>query len=274
MKIQNWSFNEDNAEKEASLFQPWRMLISGFKLNNGTTNTRLLSFYLELGLVCTKSNWFLQYTPVKCFKDFVKSGVNGRRRGDGKQWCSVVAETLIMLAKKSYGYQIMDRSWHSVTKYLNDESTHAATTIKLFERLAHIKDQLFEIELVKFEFEQKEPVFVGTFNLQYDNLRNYELVFNFFCKVLRYNQIRWGVSGYRLPLFYLLQKGLYRCIREEERHEWEFLRRKDFDDTFTADVCRIFLPRTCWAKQKNLLQRRRCTVQGRIALHWIVVLVW
>ena len=37
----------------------------------------------------------------------------------------------------------------------------------MFERLGHINDQLYEIELVKFEIGHQEPTIVGFFILQY-----------------------------------------------------------------------------------------------------------
>ena len=42
---------------------PQRMLISSFKLENGTIIYPLFNFYLELGLQCTKIYRFVQYTP-------------------------------------------------------------------------------------------------------------------------------------------------------------------------------------------------------------------
>ena len=46
--------------------------------------------------------------------------------GDENPNSSVVAETMKLLANSTYGYQIMDRSGHTVTKYLSDEKTQAA----------------------------------------------------------------------------------------------------------------------------------------------------
>ena len=40
----------------------------------------------------------------------------------------------------------MDRSRHTVTKYLTDEKTHSAIKNKMFKRLIHIIDQLYEVE--------------------------------------------------------------------------------------------------------------------------------
>ena len=121
------------AEEENLLSQPRKMLISSFTLQNGTLITPLLLFYLQFGLVCTKIHRFVECTPKKCFKSFVQSAVNARRQGDENPNVSVVTETMKFLANSSYGYQIMDRSRHTVTKYLSDENTHAAINSKLFK---------------------------------------------------------------------------------------------------------------------------------------------
>ena len=63
-----------------------------------------------------------------------------------------------ILANSTHGYQIMDWSRHTVTKYLSDEKTHGAIKNKLFKHLGYINDQLYEVEFVKSEIEHKEPI--------------------------------------------------------------------------------------------------------------------
>ena len=157
---------KEYGEKEGIISQQRRMLKSSFHLNYGTINTPLLIFYLHLGLERTKSHQFLQYTPKKCFKSFVESAVNARRQGDEKPNSGVVVETMTFLANSSYGYQIMDRSRHIVTKYLNNENTHSAIINKFFKRLNVITDQLYEVEVVKSEIEHREPIIVQFFIFQ------------------------------------------------------------------------------------------------------------
>ena len=115
--------------------QPQRMLFLSFKLENGTVITPLLNFFLSLGLKCTKIYRFVQHTPKKGFHKFVQSVVDARRAGDENPESSVVAETMKLLGNSSYAYQIMDRSRHTETKYLNYEKTHNAIYGKLFKRL-------------------------------------------------------------------------------------------------------------------------------------------
>ena len=154
---------KEYAEKEGIMPKPRRMLISSFILTNRTIITPLLLFYLKLGLVCKKIHRFVPYTPRKCFNNFVQSAVDARRQGDENPDSSIVAETMKLLANSSYDYQIMDRSRHTVTKYLNDEKTHSAINSKFFKRLNHITGQLYEVELVKPEIEHREPIIVGYF---------------------------------------------------------------------------------------------------------------
>ena len=131
-----------NAEEGGTMSQPRKMLISSFTLQNGTLITPLLLFYLQLGLVVTKIHHFDEYTPKKCFNSFLQPAVDARRKGDETPNSSGVAETMKFLANNSYGYQNMNRSRHTVTKYLIDEKTHAAINSKLFEKIDYLNNSL------------------------------------------------------------------------------------------------------------------------------------
>ena len=84
-----------------------------------------------------------------------------------------------LLGNSSYGYQIMDRSRHTETKYLNDEKTHKVINGNLFKRLNSVSKELYEIELANLKIEHCEPIIVGLFILQYAKLRMLELYYNF-----------------------------------------------------------------------------------------------
>ena len=151
---------KEYAENEKIMTQPRKRLLSSFILTNGTIITPLLLFYFELRLVCKQIDGFVQYTPRKCFNIFLQSAVDARRKRDENPNSSVVAETMKLLANSSYGYQIMDRSRHTLTKYLNDEKAHSTINSKMFKRMNHITDQLYEVELVTPKIEHREPCWV------------------------------------------------------------------------------------------------------------------
>ena len=101
------------------------------------------------GACLQKTYRFVQYTLMKCFNNFVQFPLNARKEGDENRISSVVAETMKLLTNRSYGYQIMDRSRHTVTKCLSDGKTNGAINNKSIKRLGCINDQLYEVELVK-----------------------------------------------------------------------------------------------------------------------------
>ena len=149
------------------------------------------------------------------------------------------------LANSSYGYQIMDRSRHTVTNYLNDEKTHSAINKKLFKRLNFITDQLYEIELVKSNIEHREPIIVGFFILQYAELRMLELYYNFFkkfCDTEKYKELEMDTDSRNLALS---EENLEDIVLPEKRNEWEAIRSQDCTDSFTVNTTGNFFPTTC-----------------------------
>ena len=133
----------------------------------------------------------------------MQSEVDAGRKGDEKPSSSVVAETMKLLANSSYGYQNMDRSRHTVTKYLSDEKTHAPINSKLLKRLDHLNNSLYEVELAKAEIEHKEPTIVGFFILQYVKLRRLELYYNFFtgfCDVNKFEELEMDTDSLYIAL--------------------------------------------------------------------------
>ena len=152
---------KEYAEKEGIMPQPRRLLLSSFILTNGTIISPLRLLCLKLGLVCKKIHRVVQNTHRNCFNSFMQSAVDARQQGDENRKSSVVAETMKILADSSYGYQIMDRSRHTVTKFLTDEKTYTATNSKMLKRLKKITDQLYKVEFVKSEIKHREPINVA-----------------------------------------------------------------------------------------------------------------
>ena len=168
-------FMNEIAEKEGPLTRPRRMIISSYFLENGTVFTPLLLLYLNLGHVCRKVYRFVQYTPMKCFNNFVQSALNARRKRDENASSSVVAETMKLLANSSYDFQIMDRRPNTPKRYLSGKKTHGAINKEKFKRLGYINEQLYEVQLVKSEYQHKEPIIVEFYIRNYAKLRMLEL---------------------------------------------------------------------------------------------------
>ena len=242
---------KEYADKEGIMSQPSRMLISRFHLENETIITLLLLYYLHLGLECTKIHQLVQYAPKNYFISFVQSAVNARRQGDETPNTSVVAETLKVLANSSSGYQIMDRSRHTLTKNLKNEKTHNVINKNFSSHLTSSLIKLYEVELVKSEIEHREPIIVGFFILQYAELRMLELYYNFFkkfCDTDKYEELEMDTDSLYLALS---EENLEDIILPEKGNEWKAIRSRDCTDSFTANEAGNFFPRTCCTAHKK-----------------------
>ena len=193
--------------------------------------------------------------PVKCFNTFVQSAVNDRREGDENPNTSVVAETVKLFANSSCGYQILDRSLHTVTNNLSDEKTHEAINTKLFKRLDHINDQFYEVEMAKADIEHRKPIIIGFLKLQYAKPGLLERYYNFFvrfCDVKKFEVLEMDTDSLYLALS---EEELYICIQEESKFEWELIRTKDCNDDFTDKATANFFLRTCCTEQRKYDKR-------------------
>ena len=198
---------------------------------------------------------FVQYTPTKHFDNFVQSAVDAQRQEDENPFWSVVAETMKLLANSSYGYQIMNCSRQTLTKFLTDEKTHSATCSKVFKQPKHKTDQLYDVELVKSEIEHREPIIVGFFILQYAKLRMLELYHSFFkkfCDTDKYEQLEMDTDSLYMALS---EENLDNVILPKKRAEWDELHSKDCTDNFTAFATDNFFPRICCNAHKKLDKR-------------------
>ena len=90
-----------------------------------------------------------------------------------------------------------------------------------------MNNSLYEVELAKAQFEDKEPIILGFSILQYAKLRLLELYYNFFtrfCDVNKFEELEIDTDSLYLAL---AEEELEDYIRPEMRAEWHRLRSKD-----------------------------------------------
>ena len=136
-------------------------------------------------------------------------------------------------------------------KYLTGEKTNATINSKVFKKLDHVNNSLYEVKLAKTQVEHKEPRIVCFFILQYEKLRKLELYYNSFtrfCDVNKFEDLEMDTDSLYLAL---AEKELEDCIRPEMRAEWQMLLANNCVESFTADNVANFLPRTCCVKLKQ-----------------------
>ena len=192
--------------------------------------------------------------------------MDARRQGDENPNSSVVAETMKLLAISSFGYQITDCSRHTVTKYPTDEKTHSAINSKLLKRLNHITDQLYDVELVKPEIEDRKRINVGFFILQHAKQRILELYYSFckkFCDTDKYEELEMDSDSLYLALS---AETLEDVILPEKRAEWDKLRSKDCTDNFTANATDNFSPELVVIPTRKMIRESRASSKRNLGV--------
>ena len=199
-----------------------------------------------------KQHRFFEYTPRQCSNSFVQSTVDVGRHSEKNSILSVFAETIKLLPINHYGYQIMNRSRHTLTKYLNAEKTQAAIDSKLFRKQTQVNKALYEFEPVRAEIEHKEPILGRFFILQCAKLRMLDLNYNFgtkLCEVNKFGKLKMDTDSL---YFALAEKELEDCIRPGMKAEWGRIPSKGCTDSFTACGVADFFPQKCPDKHKKL----------------------
>ena len=138
-----------------------------------------------------------------------------------------------------------------MTKYLTDEKTHSAINSKMFKRLNHITDELYEVELVKSENGHREPIIAGFFILTYAKLRKLELYSSFFkkfCDIDKYEELEKDTDSLYLALS---EENLEHIVLPKKRAEWNQLPSNYCTDNFTANATDNFSPKTCCNANKK-----------------------
>ena len=124
--------------------------------------------------------------------------MEARRGGDKNTSFSVVAETMKLIGKPSYGYQIKDRSELSKTQFVVGAENDKLVNEGNFKSLKVLPSSIYEVEMVKSEVNHTELKIVGFFILQYATLTKLQLFYNFFqlfCEFQKYELIEIGTDS-------------------------------------------------------------------------------
>ena len=71
-----------------------------------------------------------------------------------------------LLGNSSFVYQMMERSKHTMTKYLRDKKKQKAIKNQFIKRLNIVAKDLYKVELKKSTIEHREPIIGGFFIMQ------------------------------------------------------------------------------------------------------------
>ena len=125
-----------------------------------------------MDLVVTHIHKVIEYTPQKCFTDFVSNVSNARRAGDKDQTMAIIAETKKLIGNSAYGSTIMNKEKHLSIKYVEgDQNVPIYINDPKFRNLTKLDDSFYEIESYKKKIVMDIPIQIGFIILQLAKLK-------------------------------------------------------------------------------------------------------
>lgn len=162
--------------------KPRRLLVGGMRARQLLIATPLLRWYISHGLEISKIYQTVEYTPQKCFQNFVRDVSNARRKGDVDPSKSILADTRKLEGNSAFGSTIMDQEKFQTLNYVRGEG-RAMRKINepCFRKLTPLfeEEELYEIESYKKVLNLNLPIQIGYFILQYAKLHMLRFYYDF-----------------------------------------------------------------------------------------------
>jgi hypothetical protein len=161
---------QDHVQRFELSEKPRRLLVGGMRGREMLIATPLLKWYLEHGMVVTKIYQVVEFTPHRCFQEFVKEVSDGRRLGDAHPDKAIIGDTKKVEGNSAYGGTIMDQEKFQSVTYVQGEGRVMLESNKpQLKKMTTLLDQdeYFEVEKAKEKLDTNLPIQIGYFILQY-----------------------------------------------------------------------------------------------------------
>ena len=186
--------------KEQLSERPRKLLVGGMRATKIYVASELLKWYLEHGLKVTHIYQVIEYTPKRCFKEFMEEVSDARRAGSKDP---ILADTMKLLGNSGYGSMIMDKTKHTDVIYVRG---HGNAQMKMNDpKFKHCQriDDIIEIEMAKKRIIFDLPIQIGYIILQYAKLRMLAFHYDFlvrYCQPKKFQHIEMDTDSYYLAL--------------------------------------------------------------------------
>ena len=162
--------------------KPRTLLVGGVRAERIMLTSELLKWYMEHGLQVTKIYQVIEYTPKRCFVDFVKEITAARRARDVSKDKSLFADLNKILANSAFGSCSINKMLHTDIKYVEGEGNACCeANSKLFKQMTQLDENydFYEIEKMKKKIVLHCPSIIAYFVLQYAKLRILQFYYDF-----------------------------------------------------------------------------------------------
>ena len=222
--------------------KPRRLLVSGMKGKKMLLIGNLLQWYMSHGLIVTKIHQVIEYTPMKCFSQFVSDVTMARRCGDADESMSIFSDTMKLLGNCAFGSSIMNKEKHVKIKYVKDHfSASMLVNDPRFKKITELADSCFEVESFKRVICMNVPTQIGYFILQYAKLKMLEFHYDCFSKIIPHSCFELMETDTDSLYYALSVKKMEDAIKDEYREEYKSMVYGSCNDQHVP----LWFPRKC-----------------------------
>ena len=129
--------------------KPRTLLVGGLKAERILLTSDLLKWYLKHGLRVTKIYQVAEYTPKRCFTEFVEEVTTARREGDVCKDKSLFGDLNKILGNSAFGSAATNKLMHTNIKYVEgmDNASREANS-RLYKQMTQLdpNHDFFEVE--------------------------------------------------------------------------------------------------------------------------------
>ncbi|TYZ65581.1 hypothetical protein PybrP1_000619 [[Pythium] brassicae (nom. inval.)] len=167
-----------NQAKETGRAKPAKKLIGSYKGDKILIYTPLLKWYIDHGLVITKTYSFIKANPHRAFKEFMDKVSDARRAGDVDKSKAMVAEMMKLIGNSAFGRSGMDKRKHKQVMYVSgDEKIKSITEKNNFNGFDELNES-YEVSMNKRIIKLNNPIHLSIAIYQLAKLRMLEFYYD------------------------------------------------------------------------------------------------
>ena len=160
--------------------KPRHLLISGMKAEKILLSSPYLKWLLDHGLQVTHIYQVVEYTPLRCFEEFVNRVSDARRQGDLHADQAIIADTMKLIGNSVYGSFLMDKTKHQNIAYVDGRGkAQLKFNDPRFRKATAVTEDVYELQMAKEKIVMDLPTQLGYNILQLAKLRMLQFKYDF-----------------------------------------------------------------------------------------------
>jgi hypothetical protein len=228
---------EYNKSKGANAAKKSKKLIGSYFGHKILIYTPLLKWYLDHGMIITKTYSFIKASGYKAFKPFMETVSNARREGDSDPNKKTIAEMMKLIGNSAFGRSGMDKTKHKEVKYTTDSKSEDRLTNHYTFFHKEQLDGSCEITLKKRRIKQNNPIHLSIAIYQLAKLRMLQFYYDCIDKYFDRSDFQYEEmdtdSAY---ISFSNEKPFENIIKPEQRDDFEKNKYNWFPRDFNQEV--------------------------------------